>query len=153
MWKEEVKGDGLKGWGLRSEFERKEGSEEMDDGCKEERRQVETEGGVERQHKRKRTVRERKKVTGSRQNCSSANSRHIAVWQEIFILKPMQILCCGFLRFLSDDWFTAEILVENPGQTGFELSFKLRIALADCDRGSQIWEMGGYEAGSWLDWQ
>lgn len=62
----------------------------------------------------------------------------------------MQIVSCGFLRFLSEDWSTAEILVENPGQTGFEpLSFKLKLALADWDTGSQMWEMGH----SWLDQQ
>lgn len=53
----------------------------------------------------------RKKVIGSRQKCSSADSRRSAVWQEILLLKPIQILSCGFLI---EDLFTAEILVENP---------------------------------------
>lgn len=67
-------------------------------------------------------------MAGSRQNCSSADSRHNAVGQEILILKPMQILSCGFLRLLAEDLFTAEVVVENHG-TGFEP------LLAGCDSG------------------
>lgn len=53
MWKEEVKGDGLKGaWGWEESLtERKEGSEEMGGECKKEGRRAETEGGVERETK------------------------------------------------------------------------------------------------------
>lgn len=91
---------------------------------------------MERKVSRKEMVSGKKKVT---ENCSSANSRQIVLWENM-------------LKFLAVDLFTVEILLSRLILKPRALNSSSCLP-TDWYRGGQTWKIAEYEADNWLDWE